>query len=425
MPFIEPLDALLEHGAPAGTPSSSASLEASLPSASSLADGELRDHRLASPSPLLCPLDAANHTRTARRPASDSLSTVIVAHLDLDAFFAAVEELESPELRGRPLVVGGDPHGRGVVATANYAARRFGIFSAMSCAEALRRCPTVTFVPAAARRSTASTRRRSGRSSARSCRRSSRPGSTRATSTSARSRPPSTTRARSRRPCRPRSARRTRLSCSLGLASSKVVAKIASDRRKPGGLTIVRPGREAAFLAPLAIRLLPGIGPRAEARLARGRHRDDRRARRALRRRAARAPSGQGRPHRARPRARDRPAAARGLDRAHLDLERGDVPAGRRRPRAAARRAARGWPIASRSTSRARADCAHRDDEAPLSRLRDPHALDLAAGRHRRRGSASASSRAPCSTARSATARGRCGSSASASPGSPTTRSSS
>jgi DNA polymerase-4 len=60
---------------------------------------------------------------------------------------------------------------------------------------------------------------------------------------------------------------RTHLSCSLGLASSKVVAKIASDRRKPGGLTIVRPGREAAFLAPLAIRLLPGVGPRAEARL--------------------------------------------------------------------------------------------------------------------------------------------------------------
>ena len=71
---------------------------------------------------------------------------MIVAHLDLDAFFAAVEELESPELRGRPLVVGGDPHGRGVVATANYAARSYGIFSAMSCAEALRRCPTVTFV---------------------------------------------------------------------------------------------------------------------------------------------------------------------------------------------------------------------------------------------------------------------------------------
>jgi DNA polymerase-4 len=60
---------------------------------------------------------------------------------------------------------------------------------------------------------------------------------------------------------------RTQLSCSLGVATSKVVAKIASDRRKPGGLTVVRPGREAAFLAPFPIRLLPGVGPKAEERL--------------------------------------------------------------------------------------------------------------------------------------------------------------
>src|ERR671925_255250 len=71
---------------------------------------------------------------------------MIVAHLDLDAFFAAVEELEQPELRTVPLVVGGDPHGRGVVATANYRARAFGIRSAMSAAEALRRCPQAVFV---------------------------------------------------------------------------------------------------------------------------------------------------------------------------------------------------------------------------------------------------------------------------------------
>src|SRR5687767_2072379 len=70
----------------------------------------------------------------------------ILAHVDLDAFFAAVEELEQPELRSQPLVVGGDPRGRGVVATANYVARRFGIRSAMSCAEALRRCPEAVFV---------------------------------------------------------------------------------------------------------------------------------------------------------------------------------------------------------------------------------------------------------------------------------------
>src|SRR6202165_2619121 len=71
---------------------------------------------------------------------------MIVAHLDLDAFFAAVEELEDPTLRAKPLVVGGDPRGRGVVATANYEARKFGIHSAMSCAEAIRRCPHAVFV---------------------------------------------------------------------------------------------------------------------------------------------------------------------------------------------------------------------------------------------------------------------------------------
>jgi DNA polymerase-4 len=71
---------------------------------------------------------------------------VIVAHLDLDAFFAAVEELEQPHLREVPLVVGGDPDGRGVVATANYVARTFGIHSAMSCAEARRRCAHAVFV---------------------------------------------------------------------------------------------------------------------------------------------------------------------------------------------------------------------------------------------------------------------------------------
>src|ERR671928_2099641 len=71
---------------------------------------------------------------------------MIVARLDLDAFYAAVEELENPELRTQPLVVGGDPHGRGVVATANYVARRFGIHSAMPAAEALRRCPHAVFV---------------------------------------------------------------------------------------------------------------------------------------------------------------------------------------------------------------------------------------------------------------------------------------
>lgn len=191
----------------------------------------------------------------------------ILAHLDLDAFFAAVEELEDASLRERPLVVGGDPQGRGVVATANYVARRFGIRSAMSSAEALRRCPQVVFVRPrhalyrqysnavwtairevvprveqvgidegyldlgsvvddfAAARAVAEAVRVSVRAS-------------------------------------------TSLSCSLGVSTSKVVCKVASDRRKPGGITVVPPGREAAFLAPFPVRALPGVGPRAEERLA-------------------------------------------------------------------------------------------------------------------------------------------------------------
>ena len=192
---------------------------------------------------------------------------MIVAHLDLDAFFAAVEELETPELAGRPLVVGGDPHGRGVVATANYAARRFGIFSAMSCAEALRRCPHVTFVrPRHALyrqysqevwsivRDVVPTVEQAGIDEG---------------YLDLGEVAPAFDDARALAEALQAVIRaRTLLSCSLGVATSKVVAKVASDRRKPGGITVVRAGTEAAFLAPFAVRALPGIGPRAEERLA-------------------------------------------------------------------------------------------------------------------------------------------------------------
>jgi DNA polymerase IV len=190
----------------------------------------------------------------------------VIAHLDLDAFFAAVEELERPELARVPLVVGGDPHGRGVVATANYVARRYGIRSAMSCAEALRRCPSVVFVRPRhstykeyshavwlAVREVVPTVERTGLDEGyldlgdvvadfREARRLAE-----AVQVAVRG--------------------ATSLSSSLGVGTCKVVAKVASDRRKPGGVTVVPPGREAAFLAPFPVRLLPGVGPRAEERL--------------------------------------------------------------------------------------------------------------------------------------------------------------
>jgi DNA polymerase IV len=193
-------------------------------------------------------------------------SPKILAHLDLDAFFAAVEELEQPELATGPLVVGGDPHGRGVVATANYEARKYGIRSAMSSAEALRRCPHAVFVRPR--------HRTYGEYS-------------RAVWTAVREVVPAVQptgldegyldfaavlsnfrRARALAEAVQVVVKgATSLSCSLGVGTSKVVAKVASDRRKPGGITVVRPGREAAFLAPFPVRLLPGIGPRAEQRL--------------------------------------------------------------------------------------------------------------------------------------------------------------
>ena len=191
---------------------------------------------------------------------------MIVAHLDLDAFFAAVEQLEDPALRRKPLIVGGDPHGRGVVATANYVARRFGIHSAMSCAEALRRCPEAVFVRPrhalyrqysqavwSSIQEVAPTVERTGLDEGYLDL-----GEIAADFLAAR---------RLAEAVQAAVRGATSLTCSLGVATCKVVAKVASDRRKPGGITVVRPGTEAAFLAPFDVRLLPGVGPRAEERL--------------------------------------------------------------------------------------------------------------------------------------------------------------
>jgi DNA polymerase IV len=191
---------------------------------------------------------------------------VIVAHLDLDAFFAAVEELENPELRRLPLVVGGDPQGRGVVSTANYVARRYGIGSAMSCAEAKRRCPAAVFVRP--RHTLYKEYSREVWSIVREIVPTVEQAGIDEGYLDLGEVAPSFDDARALAETVQAVVRaRTRLSCSLGVATSKVVAKVASDRRKPGGLTVVRPGREAAFLAPLPLRLLPGIGPRADERL--------------------------------------------------------------------------------------------------------------------------------------------------------------
>ena len=263
----------------------------------------------------------------------------IVAHLDLDAFYAAVEELENPDLRSQPLIVGGDPQGRGVVATANYVARQFGIHSAMSAprrsAAARRRYSCARATP-----STASTRATCGRPCAASSRPSSRPASTRDTSISARWRTTSSRRASSPRRCRRRCARRRASRARSGSRRARSSRRSAATRASRAAYVVV-PGQERSFLAPLDVRRLPGVGPKAEQRLlaagietigALAALADDD-LRRLL-------PGSVGTMLRDRARG-DRPARPRARRRADLDQRREHLRARHHRPRAPARRAAR------------------------------------------------------------------------------------
>ena len=190
-----------------------------------------------------------------------------ILHVDLDAFFAAVEQRDHPEWRGKPLVVGiGGANDRGVVSAASYEARAFGVHSAMPIRTAKRLCPDCLFVPvrggsyqAASREVMAILRRFTplvqpisideafldvtgsrhlfgdGEAIAQQI----------------------------------KAAIRAELSltASVGVASTKLVAKIASDLRKPDGLVVVEPGTEARFLAPLPISRLWGVGPSTAAAL--------------------------------------------------------------------------------------------------------------------------------------------------------------
>lgn len=189
-----------------------------------------------------------------------------ILHVDMDAFFPAVEQVLDPKLRGKPVVVGSFPEERGVVSSASYEARKFGVHSGMSSHEAGSLCPQAIFVHgnfAAYRKYSDIIRdiflsftdgismisldeafldmadcnllfpdiRVAGQKIKETIR------------------------------------SRTGLTASVGIASSCVVAKVASDYQKPDGLTYVAPGREASFLGPLDIRDLPGIGPKSEKQL--------------------------------------------------------------------------------------------------------------------------------------------------------------
>ena len=189
-----------------------------------------------------------------------------ILHADMDAFYASVEQRDNPDLAGKPVLVGGSPTSRGVVAAASYEARRFGVHSAMPMSVAVRQCPHAVIV---------------------------RPRFDRYREVSDQIRAiflgmtplveplsldeayldvtavvtPDRSAESIAREIKSRVRLDVGLTISVGVSTCKSVAKVASDFDKPDGLTVVPPGDEGAFLAPLAVRKLWGIGPKTAARL--------------------------------------------------------------------------------------------------------------------------------------------------------------
>lgn len=187
--------------------------------------------------------------------------------LDLDAFFASVEMLDHPDWRGKPVIVGGSPERRGVVSTASYEARAYGVHSAMSSAQAQRLCPNAIWTPGNFQRY------REVSSQVMAILADETPFVEQVSIDEAffdvtpgrfAEEDPASI-------CR-RIAQRVSdlgITCSIGLGSNKTIAKIASERDKPRGLTVITPGTEASFLSPLPVRAMSGIGSAAETQLKR------------------------------------------------------------------------------------------------------------------------------------------------------------
>jgi nucleotidyltransferase/DNA polymerase involved in DNA repair len=189
-----------------------------------------------------------------------------IIHVDMDAFYASIEQRDHPELLGKPVIVGADPRGRGVVATASYEARSFGVHSAMPISEAYRCCPQGIYLPVDGER----------------YRQVSRAIMTTLEEFSPSVEPLSLDEAflditgterllgppiEVARSIKTRIRETTHLTASVGLAPNKFLAKVASDLNKPDGLVVVPPSHEAEFLAPLPIKRMWGVGEVVEAEL--------------------------------------------------------------------------------------------------------------------------------------------------------------
>jgi DNA polymerase-4 len=187
-------------------------------------------------------------------------------HVDMDAFFVSVEELFDPSLIGKPVVVGGRPSQRGVVSAASYAARKFGVHSAMPLRTAARLCPNAIFVDGHPDRYRDYSRK------VYKLLKSFSPQVDMASVDEAYLDISGTERLhgppfRAAHRLHETVKQETRLNCSIGIAASRMVAKVASDQAKPNGVLWVLPGQEARFLAPLDIRKIPGVGKVTEKNL--------------------------------------------------------------------------------------------------------------------------------------------------------------
>lgn len=189
-----------------------------------------------------------------------------IFHVDMDAFFVSVEELFDPSLKGKPVVVGGQRDERGVVSAASYAARKFGVHSAMPLRTAAKLCPQAIFVDGHPERY----REYSGRVHEVLCRFSPQVEMASVdeayldmTGTERLHGPP----LRSAHRLHETMKAETQLNCSVGIGTSRLIAKVSSAKAKPNGVLWVLPQQEAKFLAPLEVRDIPGVGKVMEQKL--------------------------------------------------------------------------------------------------------------------------------------------------------------
>jgi len=189
-----------------------------------------------------------------------------IFHVDMDAFFVSVEELFDPSLKGKPVVVGGRPNERGVVSAASYAARKFGVHSAMPLRTAAKLCPQAIFVeghPTRYREYSARVYEVLNRFSPKLEMVSIDEAYVDMTGSERLYGPP----LRAAHALHHTMKADTQLNCSIGIGTSRLIAKVCSDQAKPNGVLWIVPGGEVEFLSPLDVRKIPGVGKVMEKRL--------------------------------------------------------------------------------------------------------------------------------------------------------------